>query len=335
MIIIETSPNSGFFLVNGLPYQKNQFFISYDNIEAVESNINFTLTNVDAKHDRPIISRGYAEIQDEDSNPMTSWVELLTLLSIVGALSSNDVSRQDQTTDRISLFLAEIIDPVVSISGANLDAESFNVTVTSIAPIVGNFICMQENEKITQVEIIGVTPVSGNEYTIDIAIPLDYGYSNNAGCSIQNVDINKNASSTDISFSIKPASGAWDITRMMISMVLGTAGDDGKFGNIDALDPDESQYFRKEDTELSQNLFSVRDNSDFRLEGYDVSYPIRSGGGGDFGMGGRVTYAGEDKSGVVIRLSASSNESYKTVIRSDLTGIAKYRIKAQGHVVKF
>lgn len=243
-----------------------------------------------------------------------------------------DVNVQDQTTDRLSLFLAQVLGLVTAMSGTAKDADTFNITTDGVVPAVGNFICMQEDQKITQEEIIAVTPVAGNEYTIQIAVPLDYDYTTNGSCSVQNVEMAIDGSIAEQVFAVGPKQGSWDITRMMVSMVLSSAGDDGLFGNIAALT--NGQYFRKEDSGDAQNLFIVKENSDFAIEGYDVAYPIRSGGGGSHGMRSRITFGGQDKSGVVIRLKADSNDTFKSVIRDNLGGINRYRIKVQGHVVE-
>lgn len=246
--------------------------------------------------------------------------------------STGDVYIQDQSTDRLSLFLGQILDTVTIITNTNKDDESLDVESSGYVPVVGNFICMQEQGKITQVEIVLVTLIAGNQYTLDIAVPLDYPYTIAGGCSIQNVDMNIDGSTTPVNFSVNPYGNyRWDITRMMIGMVLATAGDDGKFGNLTALT--KGLFMRKEDSENSQNLMNIKDNSDFRLEGYDVTYPPRSGGGGDYGMAARISYSGQDKAGVVIRLSGKTGDSYRATVRSDLLSLGKFRIKIQGHVV--
>jgi hypothetical protein len=244
------------------------------------------------------------------------------IYAIKNSKGSLDVAIQDQTTDRISLFLAQILGLIESMTGTGKDVDTFNVVTDGVVPAVGNYLCLQEDGKITQEEITVVTLVSGNEYTITIAVPLDYDYTTDGSCS------------TELAFMVGPKGNfSWDINRIMVAMVLATAGDDGLFGNIAALTT--NQYFRKEDSGNSQNLFTVRENADFALEGYDVAYTIRSSGGGEFGMRSRITFNGQDKSGVTIRLDGATNDTFKTVIRDqDLTDINKYRIKVQGHVVE-
>lgn len=251
-----------------------------------------------------------------------------------GSKAVIDVDIQDNPSDRISILLAYTLGDVISMSGTAKDVDVFNIVTDGTVPAIGEYICFQEDGKVSQEELTSVVLVSGNEYTVTISEPLDYDYTTASACVIQTADMNINTIGTVMKFEIGPKGDySWDITRMIVSMVLTTAGDDGKFGNLTALTT--SQYFRKEDSDNSQNLFEVKENSDFRLEGYDLSYPLRSGGGGDYGLAARITFNGRDKSGVVIRLNGITNDRFQTSIRdSDLSGIVKYRVKLQGHVVR-
>jgi hypothetical protein len=244
-----------------------------------------------------------------------------------------DVNIQDQSSELLSLFLGEILDTVTVIANTAKDDEAVDIETTGITPLVGDFLCMQEDGKITQSEITTVTPIAGNQYTLGISIPLDYPFTAASGCSLLDVDMNKNGSVTPIEFQVGPKPGTrWDITRVMSSMVLSSAGDDGKYGNLSALA--NGVYYRKEDSLSSNNLFNCKENSDFRVEGFDVVYPSRSGGGGSFGFASRITFAGQSKQGVVIRLDGDSADHFTATVRDDLTGIVKYRTKIQGHVVE-
>ena len=244
-----------------------------------------------------------------------------------------DVAIQDQSTELISVYLGEMISMLTVLANTVKNDTTINIETTGATPLVGDFICLQEDTKITQAEVITVTPIAGNQYTLGISIPLDYPYTTAGGCMLLDVDMNKNGSVTPIEFQVSPAPGTrWDITRMMTSMVLSSQGDDGLFGNLPALA--NGVYFRKEDSAESNNLFNAKENSDFAIEGFDVAYPVRSGGGGSHGMRSRITWGGQSKQGVVIRLDGNTNDSFVAVVRDDLTGINKFRIKVQGHVVE-
>lgn len=244
-----------------------------------------------------------------------------------------DVRIQDQSTDRLSLFLGETKDTVTVIANTSKDDFEVSIETTGYTPVSGDYLCLQEKNKVTQAEIDSVAPIAGNQYTLTLHEPLDYPYTTDGGCLIMNVDLNVNGSVEPVSFTVTPKAGTvWDINRMNVAMVLTSAGDDGKFGNLTALDT--GMFFRKEDSESSQNLFAAKENSDFRLEGYDLSYPLRSGGGGAFGMASRITFNGQDKAGVVIRLNGDHGDSFRATVNDDLLLLGKFRIKIQGHVVE-
>jgi len=272
------------------------------------------------------------EIKNKDS--LAGAVDPSTgSINIIVTNDTLDVAIQDQDTERISIFLGEVLGSIVSLSGADKNVESLNIVTDGTVPVVGNFFCFQEDGHITQVEITSVVEVVAPEYTIGIAIPLDHDYGVDSGCVLQNVDMDVNGSGTPVTFQVGPRGNyRWDITRLMIAMVLSSAGDDGLFGNLTALTT--SQYFRKENSGHTQNLFDVKDNSDFAIEGYDVQYVVRSGGQGSHGMRSRITFNGPDKSGVVIRIDGATEDKFVTAVRSNLTGLNKYRIKIQGHVVE-
>jgi hypothetical protein len=255
------------------------------------------------------------------------------VLSIPVPGGVQDVAIQDQSSELLSLFLGEIKDTLTVLANILKDAVSIDVETTGFLPTVGLFLCLQEDGKITQSEITAVTPIAGNQYTLGLSIPSDYPFTTASGCSLLDVEMNVNGLATPTVFQIQPKAGTkWDITRMMTSMVLSSAGDDGLLGNISAVA--NGIYFRKEDSLNSNNIFNAKENSDFAIEGYDTAYPIRSGGGGSHGFRSRITWGGQNKQGVVIRLDGDSGDSFTATVRDDLRGINKYRTKIQGHVVE-
>lgn len=244
-----------------------------------------------------------------------------------------DVNVQDQSTEVISVYLGQFLSDITVLNNTAKDDETINIETTGITPLVGDFLCLQEKGRITQEEITTVTPIAGNQYTVGVSIPLDYSYTTESGCQLLDVDMNKDGSITPVEFRVLPKAGTkWDITRMITSMVLSSQGDDGLFGNI--IELPKGVFFRKEDSDESNNLFNAKINSDFAVEGYDITYPTRSGGGGSHGMRSRITWGGQNKQGVVIRLDGDTSDSFTTVVRDDLTGLNRFRVKIQGHVVE-
>lgn len=252
-----------------------------------------------------------------------------------------NISVSDQFTDDISLYLAQRLTTAEVIAPApEIDASSLNIQTGGVAPVVGNFLCLKNGVRFLQVEIKTVTLIADDDYTVGLAIPLDFAFPIGSGCEVQNVDMNVNGSVTPIDFRITPlgldAGQEWDITRIIPTMILSSAGDDGLFGNITELTNGVSH--RTEDGDAgTKNLFNARVNGDFADEGFDVGYPIRSGGGGSHGMRSRISFNGPDKRGVVKRLVAHTlvdADRFNACVRDDLTGINRYRTKAQGHVVE-
>ena len=246
-----------------------------------------------------------------------------------------DVFIQDQTTPQISIYLGQSLDAgVLFRSSQVVNVETLNITTTGTTPVVGNYLCAKEGAFFSQIEIVSVTPVAGNDYDVGIAVPLDHAYTVAANICLQNCNMNVNGSITPVEFFVSPfgagAGTQWDITRMLVSMTHPSAGDDGLFGNLPALT--NGNYFRIEDG-TNFNLFNAKENADFAMEGYDIAYPSRSGGGGVNGTRARITFNGQDKRGVVFRLAADTSDQFLGSVRDDLSTLTSYRVKVQGQVV--
>lgn len=215
-----------------------------------------------------------------------------------------------------------------------LDDEAFQVSSPSVVPAAGNFLCIAEGNRQTQVEVKTAVSAGGDDYDITTSMPIDFAYTTAAIMRLQNCDMNVNGSVTPATFSLcslaPGASVKWDITRMIVSMVHGTAGDDGLFGNLAALT--NGVYFRVENG-TKKNLFNAKENSDFRVQGYDLLYPSRSGGLGNYGTTTRISFNGPEKRGAVIRLDPG--ETIIAKVRDDLSTLGRFRITFQGHVSDF
>ena len=278
-----------------------------------------------------------ADIQNEDGLGFTTSALLINYLN--GLMKgTTDVAIQDQTTPDISLYLGNDLDTFTLTANRSIDDEIFNIITTGVTPVAGNFIFLKEGEGFTQVEIITVTPVAGNEYTIKIAIPLDFPYTTAAMGQLQTVNMNVDGSITPVKFDVDLTGlnpgVKWDINRMIVTSTMTTAGDDGLFANLAKLT--NGVYYRTKNG-ITKNLFNARENADFADEsGGDVTYPPRSGGGGTFGMRARITFNGLDKRGVAKRLYASTGDEFQSFVRDDLTAVSliRLRTKIQGQVVE-
>jgi len=99
---------------------------------------------------------------------------------------------------------------------------------------------------------------------------------------------------------------------------------------------DNGVYFRLEDG-TAKNLFNVKENADLANEGYDLMYSDRTVPSGAHGTRARITWSGQDKSGVALRLSEDNDDKFVSIVRDKIDaaeGISRMRVKVQGHVVE-
>lgn len=173
--------------------------------------------------------------------------------------------------------------------------------------------------------------VSVNVNQIKIIPPLPYDFVSGKEESTKRVNVNMavNGSGTPVKFISYPPNGqTWSIYRFIVDMILGTAGDDGKFGNLTQLA--NGTYYGVESTEYTDYHSAIFNNGDYRAIAFNLVYPDRSGGGGDFGMGVRKTFS---RTGSIENIEGGVQEFVK-YIQDDLTGLGRYRFKIGGMIIK-
>ena len=255
-----------------------------------------------------------------------------------------DINLQDQTTPPIEHFLYQELNDVVITgtptkgtnvltlqAGHNFVAPSgFNKDYLNIHYIDYNLplaLGMRFNQ-------FAIVAVSGNDITITPPLPYDFSVAKVETSKRVNVNMNVIGTiSSPIKFQTTPPDDQdWDLTRIMPDMILTSGGDDGKFGNI-AGGLTNGEYFGFEGDVYTEYQVNIFDNGDLRSTAFDLTYPTRSGGSGDFGLGTRKTLAGQSKSGVAIRLHGNHNDKFVKYTQDDLSSLPRYRIKVMGHVV--
>lgn len=263
---------------------------------------------------------------------INSASELETALSIVAQIV--DVYLQDQHTEIIDLHVSRQIQEISIASNTALNDRTITIT-SSLEPTNGNIICLKEATAFYQGEILSHS-ANGDDWDITLDTPLDYAYTTSGGCSERSIDLNVNGSVTPIEFTVSPADLAfntkWDITRMLITINDATAMDDGKFGGVNALT---NGIVIRVENSYTKNIFNAKTNGDLASHMYDVQYiDATLGPGGQYALRGRRSFSGQDKNGVVIRLNANTDDAFKVVVQDDLTGLTKFHIIIQGHIVE-
>jgi len=244
-----------------------------------------------------------------------------------------DVNVSDQTTEIVDLHLTEQIQVMTLVNNTVMDQTVIRVASAS-PPIAFNMVNLKEGTSFYQGEILVVASLGGGQYNLTLDTPLDFAYTTAALIDEVSDDLTVNGSSTRIIFNISPAGLApgtrWDIIRMIFVITDNTAMDDEKFGGLAALS--KGIVIRKTSGK-NKNIFNAKTNSDFAVHTFDISYSDKAPSG-FFGFRARRTFGGQDKNGVVIRLSADTNDELEVIIQDNLSGLTRFNVVAQGHVVE-
>jgi hypothetical protein len=121
-----------------------------------------------------------------------------------------------------------------------------------------------------------------------------------------------------------------DVTRIIFTCTADQAVDLTNFCGITALT--NGIVLRRVDG-TTQNIFNVKSIGDLANIMYDTTvYSASNPQQGVNGMVGRLTFGGQSKMGVVIRIGPG--EDLELLVQDDLTGISTFKIVAEGHVVQ-
>lgn len=123
-----------------------------------------------------------------------------------------------------------------------------------------------------------------------------------------------------------PVGEIWYLFKLIFTMVHGTAGDLGLFGNLEPLINGVLLRIRINGQYTTYSNWKT--NSDFNGDGFTVEFNTRSSGGGSYGTSGSNTIEGI---GSVIRLDGNTNDSVEMYVQDDITALDLFTMKFQGH----
>lgn len=258
-----------------------------------------------------------------------------------------DVYVQDQTTPPIEHYIGQVLNDSITIAspvtkGAYVISLGVGHGFIDPSGFDEDFIDIYYVDDTVANPFIGirffqacVISVNGNDITIGTHVPFDIDPTKVEAAHRVNTNMNKVGTlAAPVKFTTTPPNGiAWDITRVMISMITATEPDDSEFGDIARLI--NGVFCGCESDEYTQYTVNIKDNQGFRDTAFDVVYVPRSVPLGAYGISVRKTFAGPEKYGVAMRLEGLKNRKFVKYIQDDLTGILRYRLKVMGHVVQF
>jgi len=242
-----------------------------------------------------------------------------------------DVAVQDQTTQPVGLFsLQGKGAPTTLTANSTINANVVNVASVaniSVGDYLGIFSGASEEGRFYFGEVISISSL---ELTLDT--PLDFAFESGDNVISTTRDLNVNGSVTPQTFEVRgPATigKSIDITRIIIKMICTNKPEFDMFGDITG--GLANGIVLRRNNGIVTNIFTAKTNGDLANVMYDISFLEQAKTQGVNGITGRMTFAGQSKHGVTIRLAAG--ESLDIIIQDDLSSLESFRIIAQGHVV--
>jgi hypothetical protein len=269
---------------------------------------------------------------ETDTNGMDDSDKLIIYYNdenrILPELESNGampVNIQDQTSETVDLFLCQFLNSVTLAENTVIDENTFTVEAGHNF-VTGNMVCFKEGSNFMQARVLGV-----DTNLITINTPFDNIFTTEATVDRSSRMLNVNGSVTPQIFRVSPAglNINFDITWMIFHITDNVAMDDAKFGGITALT--NGIVLRKVNGGF-KNIFVASYNGDFAHHCQRVEY-VDNAPAGSYGLRIYKDFAGQENSGVTIRLVGADSDEIEVIVRDDLTGLSEFHVSVHGHVV--
>lgn len=244
---------------------------------------------------------------------------------------ARDVNIQDQVTPPLIVPFNKTTNTTTLSAATAIDDRTITVAATT-GFVDGAFVTISSigDNRYYIGRQIGA-PV-GNVITVDT--PLDFAYPIGATAATGAIYLNVNGSVTPQVFSIRASDPGIpvtiDITRIIFQCTTATAVDLSKFGDI-AGGLVNGLVLRRVDG-TTTNIFNVKTNGELAAIMYDFTiYQGTNPVQGVDGFLGRITFAGQEKMGVAIRLG--TGEDLEVIVQDNLSTLTEFLMIAEGHVV--
>jgi len=211
------------------------------------------------------------------------------------------------------------------------DGTVYQITVADATGfVVGDYIHVNTTSvETTHPKITAISSPTGvSTFTLDRRLDRAHSIGDAISKAILNLaTITTGAMATPVEYYAGPPVGeVWYITRLIISMTHGTAGDLGKFGGITALP--NGILIRVKINGMYSTLTNWKTNMDMKADVYDVVFDDRASGSGIYSTSAK----GDFKAiGVEVRLDGALSDRIELYVQDNLTGIVTLTAKAHGH----
>lgn len=263
-----------------------------------------------------------------DTSHITNFDELVN-----NETGGVDVNIQDQTTRPFAVQVNQMLDSTSYSLASSPVIGSYELELNTVSGLsLGDKITFLEQNGMPQVYFGQIQGISGNTITLNDQVPYSFVPINTTVFTFEN-DITVDGSSTPVVYGLTNVfDEALDITRVIFKCTDNVEMHDGLFCGEDQLT--RGVLFRKYTSDgYYINYWNVRSNAKWGLLAFDTSYDTNGKPPDDtYGFGSRLTYGGQSKHGVVIRLEP--NERIELVIQDDLTSISGASLMVEGHFVQ-
>jgi len=241
-----------------------------------------------------------------------------------------DVNVQDQTTPPVLFRMNQVIGETTLAIETAIDDTVINV-VSSTGMVIGQYVSVL-SEPDNRFYLAKILDINTNAITMDT--PLDFAFPIGSGVAFRSADMNVNGLVTPQVFSVRgdvaDIGVEIDITRIIISMTCDGVVTYPKFGDLLPL---ANGIVLRRKNGVYNNIFNLKSNAEiagimFDMNIYSASNPQQ----GFDGLNARLTFGGQSKLGVVIRIAAG--EDLQLIVQDDLSGLLAFEIMVEGHIVE-
>ncbi|MEK0369725.1 MAG: hypothetical protein QQN55_01020 [Nitrosopumilus sp.] len=242
---------------------------------------------------------------------------------------TTDVVIQDSKAPLMIVKASQLIAETTLTSLTTKDDYTINVT-SATSFVNGQYLTIYDIEN-NRVFFSNILSINVLEITLDT--PLDFEFPIGSFVSVGNINMNVDGSITPQIFGIRNPTGidvplAFDITRLIFKCLTATTVDLSKFGDI-AGGLTRGIVIRKVDGEY-RNIFNAKTNGELKNLMFDFDIQEVLGNQQD-GFTCRITFAGQNKMGAVIRIG--EGEDLQIIIQDDLTSLLTFIMIAEGSEV--
>ena len=263
-------------------------------------------------------------MQDPDGIPfgITNTRNALDVV-LNDSITPTIIAKMNRVTNSTTLTVASVVD-------------TYDITVAdATGAVIGSYVVMF-SPILVRYAVFEVLAVNALVLTLDSLMPIVFPVG--AFVDIGTTDMAVDGSSTPVHFGLRGTGippgieSTADITRILITCYTTGIGDLADFGDI-AGGLTRGLLFRKRDG-TNYNVFNVKTNGEIAGMTMDFDpYAATNPQQGVNGFVSRLTFSGQDKLGVVIRLPLG--EDIEMIVQDNLSTLLKLEVVVEGSLTSF